>query len=231
MYVYIFSGVCWHLNIPFLPRIAFLARSCRRHIDLMLIVCFCSLMIQNFGQGGESRSAYHHKLLTKSVGISTARVVNISSIVKLWFDPPDWIISVVLCVRFQAEAAHHKRRAQVGSALRISLTCRDALVSLIKFLSKCICEEILDDDVIFISETQAPDRRAEKRRLAEAVGVSIDRLQLFLDIWTISVTCTEELFVVAMGDSVKHGSAEGGATRTAVSGTLGSNNFYWPNTL
>ena len=42
--------------------------------------------------------------------------------------------------------------------------------------------EILEADVIFISETKAPDRRAEKRRLAEAAGVSIDRLQLLLDI-------------------------------------------------
>ena len=62
----------------------------------------------------------------------------------------------------------------------------DALVSLTHIvfenLNRCTCDEILEDDVIFISETKAPARRAERRRLAEAVGVSIDLLQLFLDI-------------------------------------------------
>ena len=49
---------------------------------LMLIVCFCSPMIQNFEQGGKTQNAYHHDLLARSAGISKARVVNISSAVK-----------------------------------------------------------------------------------------------------------------------------------------------------
>ena len=40
----------------------------------------------------------------------------------------------------------------------------------------------MDDDVIFVSEKKAPDRQADRKRLADAVGVSIGLLQLFLDI-------------------------------------------------
>ena len=121
------------------------------------------------------------------------------------FNPTSQEQSGDLSGPFQAEAAHRKRRVQVGSALRISLICQDALVyHSYNFRVKYLRRSWRRYYFYFRNEgAWLPGWKEAPCWSSWGLNWSA------LDIWTFSVRYIEEPFVMTMGDAVKHDSGRG----------------------